>query len=137
MGPRLLKDHNKVGNQQSYWDGVVNYFSNPWALLLLLYILYRLSQWLYHVVFLRMTEPLLERFTMWKERRREEQEVAEIKKNPDAHMAKVKAMEAVRMRIQEKHLEEAEAARLKREETVRNRQLATPEWQQALTTSST
>ena len=77
-------------------------FDSYWTIL---YSSSRLSRWLYQVFFLRLTDPLLERFTMWRDRRREEQEVAEIKKDPDAHMAKVKAMEAARIRMQEKHLE--------------------------------
>ena len=41
MRPRLSKDPRNVRIQQYYWDGVVDYFSNPWAVILLLYILYR------------------------------------------------------------------------------------------------
>ena len=41
MRPRLSKDPRKVRIQEYVWDGVVDYFSNPWALILLLYTLYR------------------------------------------------------------------------------------------------
>lgn len=90
----------------------LNYFSNPWAFLILLYLLYRVYRWISPMV----TEPIADRFTSWQESREQAAEAAAMKKDPDAYRAKMEAMEVARMRMQEKYNQDADAEQLKREE---------------------
>ena len=77
---------------------LLNYFSNPWALLILAYLTYKLYRHLKPFV----TEPITERFSAWKERRELQEEDAKYKKNPDEYRSKMEAMEAARIRLQQR-----------------------------------
>jgi len=94
------------------WYSALNYFSNPWAFLILLYLLYRVYRWISPMV----TEPIADRLTSWQEKREQAAEAAAMKKDPDAYRAKMEAMEVARMRMQEKYNQDADAEQLKREE---------------------
>merc|ERR1712060_209484 len=95
-----------------FWYSALNYFSNPWAFLILLYLCYRIYRWISPMV----TEPLADRYASWQEKREQAAEAAAMKKDPDAYRAKMEAMEAARMRMQEKYNQDADAEQLKREE---------------------
>merc|ERR1712106_1299799 len=58
---------------------VLGYFSNPWAMLILLFLMYKL----YRLISPMITEPLAERWSQWQQKREEQAEAAEYKKNPD------------------------------------------------------
>merc|ERR1712212_19706 len=88
----------------------LNYFSNPWAFLILLYLLYRIYRWISPM------ESITERYYSWQEKREQAADAAAMKKDPDAYRAKMEAMEAARMRMQEKYNQDADAEQLKREE---------------------
>jgi len=91
---------------------VLGYFSNPWALLILAFLLYKL----YRLIMPMLTEPLSERWSQWQERRELQAEAARIKKNPDEYKSKMEAMEMARLRMQERYNEDAETMAIKRME---------------------
>merc|ERR1711892_646659 len=90
---------------------VLGYFSNPWAMLILLFLMYKL----YRLISPMITEPLAERWSQWQQKREEQAEAAEYKKNPDIYKSKMEAMEMARLRMQERYNEDAETMAIKRE----------------------
>ena len=74
------------------------YFSNPWALLILAFITYKLYKRLKPFV----TEPLAERYAAWRELKDQQEEAARYKKNPDEYRNKMEQMEAARLRLQQR-----------------------------------
>jgi len=99
------------------WYSLVNYFSNPWAFLILLYIIYRL----YRLISPMIMNPIMERYYAWQEKREQYAEAAAFKKDPEAYQAKMEAMEAARLRMQARYDQDAEAERIKREEAEERR----------------
>jgi len=95
-------------NYTIYW--LYLYFCNPWAFLILLFIIYKL----YNRIKPHLTEPILERYENWREKREQMQEAAEYKKNPDVYRSKIEKMEEIRMRLQQKYDQEAAEAEEKR-----------------------
>ena len=79
---------------------ILGYFSNPWAMLILLFLMYKL----YKLISPMVSEPLTERWTQWQQRREEQAEAARYKKNPDEYKSKMEAMETARLRMQERYL---------------------------------
>ena len=77
---------------------LLGYFSNPWALLILAYITYKLYRHLKPFV----TEPIVERFSAWQEKREQQKETARYKKNPEEYRGKIEQMEAARLRLQQR-----------------------------------
>jgi len=77
---------------------VLSYFSNPWALLILLFLMYKL----YRLIGPMITEPIMERWNEWQIKREEQAEAARYKKNPDEYQSKMEAMEVARNRMQER-----------------------------------
>jgi len=102
--------------QYSYWElfkhSVIKYFMNPWALLILAYVLFKI----YGLVREKYFAPLYDRYEEWKGQRRMVEEYARMKKNPDEYRAKAVKMEEVRNRLQEKYEEEAAAWAVKQAE---------------------
>lgn len=94
------------------WYSVVRYFSNPWAFLILLYLVYRL----YRLISPLIVDPIVERYNAWQEKREQYAQAAAFKKDPDAYQAKMEAMEAARMRMQARYDQDAEVERMKREQ---------------------
>jgi len=95
----------------------LNYFTNPWAFLILLYIVYRL----YRIVSPQVTEPLWDWWNRWQEQREAQADAARYKKNPDEFREKMEAVEAARMRLQERYNVDAQAEALKQEEIERKK----------------
>jgi len=91
---------------------ILGYFSNPWAMLILLFLLYKL----YKVISPMVSEPLTERWSQWQQKREEQAEAARYKKNPDEYKSKMEAMEMARLRMQERYNEDAETVAIKRKE---------------------
>ena len=79
---------------------ILGYFSNPWAMLILLFLLYKL----YKVISPMVSEPLTERWSQWQQKREEQAEAARYKKNPDEYKSKMEAMEMARLRMQERYV---------------------------------
>ena len=77
---------------------LLGYFSNPWALLILAFLTYKLYRHLKPYV----TEPLSERYAEWREQRELQEEAARYKKNPDEYRNKMEQMEAARLRLQQR-----------------------------------
>ena len=95
---------------------LLGYFSNPWALLILAFITYKLYRRLRPF----LTEPLadrlwretgeregrpdvvLSRYNAWQQQREQQEEAARYKKNPDVYRTKMEVMEAARLKLQEK-----------------------------------
>jgi hypothetical protein len=100
----------------SYWQilkhSMLTYFSNPWALLILAYILFKVYGKLKQTLLL----PLFDRIEDWNEQRKESEEAARIKKNPDQYRAKVEGMEEARNRMQARYAEAALEWRKKQDE---------------------
>merc|ERR1712106_375796 len=104
---------------------VLGYFSNPWAMLILLFLMYKL----YRLISPMITEPLAERWSQWQQKREEQAEAAEYKKNPDIYKSKMEAMEMARLRMQERYNEDAETMAIKRMELEeRKRDQEIQEW---------
>jgi len=91
---------------------ILGYFSNPWAMLILLFLMYKL----YKLISPMVSEPLTERWSQWQQRREEQAEAARYKKNPDEYKSKMEAMEMARLRMQERYNEDAETMAIKRKE---------------------
>jgi len=91
---------------------ILGYFSNPWAMLILLFLLYKL----FKVISPMVSEPLTERWSQWQQKREEQAEAARYKKNPDEYKSKMEAMEMARLRMQERYNEDAETVAIKRKE---------------------
>merc|ERR1712106_833406 len=84
---------------------VLGYFSNPWAMLILLFLMYKL----YRLISPMITEPLAERWSQWQQ--------------------KMEAMEMARLRMQERYNEDAETMAIKRMELEeRKRDQEIQEW---------
>jgi len=105
------------------------YFSNPWALLILAFLLYKLYK---HVKPI-LTEPLLDRYYSYKEHREQQEEAAKYKKNPDEYRTKMEQMEAARMRLQQRYDVDALKAEEKRvEDEEKRREQEIQEWEDHL-----
>jgi len=101
-----VDDGINMGNDDinySYWtifkSSLISYLSNPWALLILAYLLYRI----YGKLKDRFVDPIYDRYDEWRERKRMNEEAAQIKKNPDQYRSKMEAMERARNRLQEQY----------------------------------
>merc|ERR1719341_1390753 len=99
-----VPDHIEAGYEEpSTMDyikyNVLGYFSNPWAMLILLFLMYKL----YRLISPMITEPLAERWSQWQLKREEQAEAARYKKNPDEYKSKMEAMELARLRMQERY----------------------------------
>jgi len=88
---------------------ILVYFSNPWALLILMFLTYKLYKKFKPFI----TEPILEKWSQWQIKREEQEEAAKYKKNPDEFKRKMESMEQARLRMQEKYNEDAKAIALK------------------------
>jgi len=97
----------------------LNYFSNPWAFLILLYIVYRLFRISYPYV----SEPLMEWYSQWQAEREARVEAARYKKNPDEFRDKMEAMETARLRMQERYNVDAEAEAIRQQEKEERKRL--------------
>lgn len=93
----------------------LSYFSNPWAALILLYLLYRVNRWVWPL----LASPLVERWEDWKARREQAEEAALYKKDPDAYQARVEALGVARLGMQARYDQDAEAERVRRQEKKR------------------
>jgi len=93
----------------SYWQiikfSVLTYLSNPWAMLIFLFLLYKI----YGRLKQRFLLPLYDRYDEWCEQRKIEKEAALMKKNPDEYREKMEAMERARSKLQEHYQRSAEA----------------------------
>jgi len=91
---------------------LLSYFSNPWALLILIFLLYKL----YRLLSPLITEPLADRWDQWQQHREQQAEAARYKKNPDEYKNKMEALELARRKMQDRYNEDAEAMAVKRQE---------------------
>lgn len=110
--PHVQEPIQPLSTGEYVWYSALNYFSNPWAFLIFLYLLYRVYRW----VGPRLTSPLVERWEDWQARREQAEEAALYKKDPDVYQAKMEALEAARLRMQASYDQDAEVERVKREE---------------------
>lgn len=101
-----------MGMMDRIWFSILGYFSNPWALLILIFLLYKLYRHLRPYV----TEPISERYRQWQEQREQAADEAAYKKNPDLFHNKMEIMEAARLRLQARYDEDAIRAEEKRQE---------------------
>jgi len=124
--PHELPPQEHPGMLELGYYYAINYFSNPWAFLILLYIIYRLTRMVWNL----LSEPIAERYTEWQEKREEQAEAARYKKNPDEYHAKMEAMEVARNRMQERYNQDAEAEAIKRaEKEERQREENIQDWE--------
>jgi len=93
----------------SYWQivkfSVLTYLSNPWALLILAFLLYKI----YGKMKERFLMPIYYRYEDWCEQRKIDEEAALMKKNPDEYREKMEAMERARLKLQEHYQRSTEA----------------------------
>jgi len=75
------------------------YFSNPWAMLILAFLMYKV----YGAVKRAYIYPLLDRIDDWRETKKWEAEAAQIKKNPDQYRSKMEQLEQARSRLQQNY----------------------------------
>jgi len=124
--PHELPAQEHPGMLELGYYYTLNYFSNPWAFLILTYIIYRLIRMVWYLI----SEPLVERYSQWQEKREEMAEAARYKKNPDEYHAKMEAMEVARNRMQERYNEDAEVEAIKRvEKEERQREENIKDWE--------
>jgi len=103
-GIRMENDESSYTYWQIFKYSVLSYLSNPWALLILAFLLYKI----YAKCRDKFLEPLIYKYEVWKERKKMEEEAAEMKKNPDQYRSKMEAMEIARNRMQEQYKKSAE-----------------------------
>merc|ERR1719436_1033908 len=102
---------------------LLGYFSNPWALLILVFLLYKLTRLL--------AAPLSQRWADWSTARQQRAEAAAYKKDPDLYRAKMEQLETARLRMQERYNEDAERmAEKRREEEERRVQQDIKDWEE-------
>jgi len=124
--PHEMPPQEEPGMLEMGYYYAVNYFSNPWAFLILLYIIYRLTRIAWRLV----SDPVTERYYQWQEDREVRAEAARYKKNPDEYHAKMEAMEVARRRMQERYNEDAEVeARKRAEKEERQREENIKDWE--------
>jgi len=114
----------------SYWlffrNSVVAYLSNPWALLILAFFVYKI----YNRIHAGYINPLLERFDAYQEQKRVEAEAASIKKNPDQYLSKMEAMEAARAKLQEQYDQTTKQWQIRKaEQEEKKRQQEIEDWE--------
>ena len=68
---------------EKIWHSVLHYLSNPWAALILLYLLHRVLRWAWPL----LASPLVGRWEGWKARREEAEEATLHRKDPEARQA--------------------------------------------------
>jgi len=90
----------------------LNYFANPWAFLILLYIVYRL----YRMASPYVSEPFWDWYYTYQEQKEAREEAARMKRNPEEYQAKMEAMETARLRMQERYNEDAVVAERRRQQ---------------------
>jgi len=117
-------------NSYSYWlflrNSVVAYVRNPWVLLILAYIAYKI----YNRIQARYINPLLERFDAYREQKRVEAEAASIKKNPDQYLNKMEAMEAARAKLQQQYDQTTKQWQIRKtEQEEKKRQQEIEDWE--------
>eukprot|EP00088_Acartia_fossae_P056017 TRINITY_DN6516_c0_g1_i5.p1 TRINITY_DN6516_c0_g1~~TRINITY_DN6516_c0_g1_i5.p1 ORF type:complete len:238 (-),score=82.37 TRINITY_DN6516_c0_g1_i5:801-1475(-) len=78
---------------------ILTYFTNPWALLILAFLLYKI----YGAIKVKYINPLLDRVADYRELKAMEAEAAFVKKNPDQYRAKMERMEEARARLQQQY----------------------------------
>ena len=81
-----------------YQAWLLGYFSNPWALLILVFLLYKLTRLLAPL----LAAPLSQRWADWSTARQQRAEAAAYKKDPDLYRAKMEQLETARLRMQER-----------------------------------
>jgi len=105
---------------------VLVYLSNPWALLILAFLLYKIFRKLKN----RYIDPLLDRFDEWREQQKLQAEAASIKKDPDAYRSKMEAMEQARVKLQEQYDKSAqEWMKKKAEQEEKKQQQEIEDWE--------
>jgi len=110
--PHIEPPQQPLSYAEYVWYSLLNYFSNPWAFLILLYLFYRLVRLIQPLI----VDPMMERYNAWQEKREQLAEAAAFKKDPDAYQAKMEAMEAARMRLQARYDQDAESESRRRAE---------------------
>ena len=102
---------------EKIWHSVLHYLSNPWAALILLYLLHRLLRWAWPL----LASPLVGRWEGWKARREEAEEATLHRKDPEARQARMEALGAARLALQARYDQLAEEERVRREEKRRRK----------------
>jgi len=98
-GINMGYDDESYSYLQALKHTILVYFSNPWALLILAFFIYKI----YGVFKRAYIYPLLDRISDWREVKKWEAEAAEIKKNPDQYRAKMEEMDKARARLQQSY----------------------------------
>jgi len=105
------------------------YFSNPWALLILAFLFYKL----YYRLRPYIAEPVSYHWNVLMEKRAQAEEAARYKRNPDEFRRKVESLENARLRLQEKYERDAQQALEKRQEAEeKRREQEIQEWEDHL-----
>jgi len=103
-------------NTYSYFTiikySILHYLSNPWALLILAFLIYKL----YGAFRIKYINPLLDRVADWRELKKMEEEAALIKKNPDQFRSRMEQMESARAKLQEKYQQSTDQWLIKQQE---------------------
>jgi len=124
--PRIHPPPQQVSYTTVLTYTFLHYFSNPWALLILAFLTFKLWSKLKAT----LLAPLYDRYYDWQDRRAEQQEAERYKKNPDEYRIRLEAMERARNRMQELHDQKAdEWARKQLEIEEKKRQQDIEDWE--------
>lgn len=98
-GIKMGYDDESYSYFQAIKYTIMVYFSNPWALLIVAFLVYKI----YGVIKRAYIYPLLDRISDWRDLKKWEAEAAEIKKNPDQYRSKMEELEKARARLQQNY----------------------------------
>lgn len=94
-GPHIFQPPPEPTNLDYFLRNLMAYFSNPWMLLLLAILTYKIWQ--------RIKPTIIERYYGWQERRKEGEYAARYHKNPDEFRHKTEAMDDARAEMQKRY----------------------------------
>lgn len=109
-------------NIDYFLHNMLVYLSNPWMLLVLAILTYKIWQ--------AIKPSIMDRYYGWQERRKEEEYAARYHKNPDEFRHKMEAMDAARAAMQDRYDRDAVLwAEKQREKEERKRQQDIEDWE--------
>lgn len=121
-GPGIVQPPPEPTNLDYFLHNLMVYFSNPWMLLILAILTYKIWQ--------SIKPRIMQRYYGWQERRKEEEYAARYHKNPDEFRSKMEAMDAARAAMQERYdMDAVSWAEKQREKEERKRQQDIEDWE--------
>jgi len=98
--PRIREPPPEISTLEYCLQYAVAYLMNPWVLLLLAILLYKLWQ--------KIRPGIMDRYNQWQDARKEAEYAAQYHKNPDQFRQKMEAMDEARARLQDRYNQSTE-----------------------------